>query len=552
MKKADLFFLASAFFIGMYFLYPENSFLNGVDSYGMMIISDSITSSHYVKWFLNPFSFFNLYPLSTETTPPMLISALTQISGIPTMYVMWILADLFYLIGLVSLYLVLKKIDVNIYFVYIGLLAYSFSPTMGILTRWCFISRTPFIHMIPLLIYMLLHLKRHRILMLSIFIITIFSFSRISLFLPLVIIPFIIYRLIDSNHGRIVIDQKFRAHLDKVFVVAFIFTIILSLFGISSLYPTDSDYSSSLLFSGSNDIIYTLNMAINYTTGLGILFPISLVGALFGFFMRKKHSLFYSLLLFPFLLIISDRIYAKVLITAVFPIFLVIGLSKLSELKLFLKHPISVHIVVVSLIVAPFVFHMALPALREWRQGGPLPESRYDVSEDVFNSAYYMQYNIPENASFISDDTIETLRITGISGVESWNSIEVEVFIYDVLDRENVSTIQSDDISIEFFTRTKTVNILIRDWYYSGYYYPSRHYWFVMIHEPNSKDAQMLEDRNTHYILLFEDPNFNTLYGNTSSLVEYVDDEYYSIYKDSSHDLLYFNIYQRMDKIEKW
>ncbi len=131
----------------------------GIDSFVVHSLANSITKFGEARWWLHPASIVGSYPYSEPSSVAFLLSGVAQISGVDTETAILLYNFILTFASIFFAYLMAGAIWDNDLFKF--LVAFLFSTSQGIVTfsTWTVHSRTLFVMIFPLFIYILLKLR---------------------------------------------------------------------------------------------------------------------------------------------------------------------------------------------------------------------------------------------------------------------------------------------------------------------------------------------------------------------------------------------------------
>ncbi|MCK4445426.1 MAG: hypothetical protein KAW09_12840, partial [Thermoplasmata archaeon] len=148
--------LAVIVILNILFRYPLSiSHEMGSDTSFIHTLADSLKTSGYAKWYLNPLSFFGLYALSYPSATPFLLSSMSALSGISIEGCILLLGMFFGGVGALSAFLVAFEISRSPKFAFVVSILFSTAPFFLKDTTWIGSSRGYVVAMLPILVFLL-------------------------------------------------------------------------------------------------------------------------------------------------------------------------------------------------------------------------------------------------------------------------------------------------------------------------------------------------------------------------------------------------------------
>ena len=449
----------------------------GVDSFGIHALANSISNFGYAKWVIHPASLIGLYPLSTPSGGPILLSGISQSSGINMEFTIFLFTSIVLAtLGIFSVYLLAKELFNNDLFIFLSAFIFSISPLFISYTHWNATTRGIFIALLPLFVWALMKLAntlklRYAILAFSILILLTTMHRMFILIIPFVVVAFVFGILTVKFEIR---GKPINApYVAKLFVFLFLFLgLFVMQFTGKGLQPLSSEYFTSSLFQGSSPVIVLLNIGVNYAAGITpllIFLPVGLV-ALFSKAAKEagveRFLLLISLLI---ILVISNKQYGRtfslLFISILVAYSLTILILKLEKRKKF------VCIFSIFVLIAATAFSAWIPL---YRASSPSESSSvsFQMTEYTYNLGLFMKSHTANNVKTVSSDEIIGGRVTAVSGTSYNFPSGPTVLICDIVGKEELKVEQLT--MAEFITNLRAFWRLY-DWLPPGFYYDARH-----------------------------------------------------------------------------
>lgn len=267
------------------------------DSSFVWSLANSINDSGYMAWVLNPLSLFGIYAASYPSGYPVILSVVSQTTGIDTEYVIFICCLLLGAVGILASYIMALKFSKNQLFAFLTAFVFSTAPVFTEITRWTTTARGPFLALLPLFLWGGFSLNKigtdyKKIIFLSTFVfITLLAMHRTSWLMALIIFAFIItvviWQVRDNKWLKslceIMPENGIPALIGLFCVGAFLlqFSGILFYWNIWYIYEA---YQADTIGTDTGVFGLLWCMTKSYLQQIGILLP---VGAI-GFFMLAK------------------------------------------------------------------------------------------------------------------------------------------------------------------------------------------------------------------------------------------------------------------------
>lgn len=258
------------------------------DSSFVWSLANSIGDSGYIAWMLNPLSFFGIYAASYPSGYPVILSIVSQTTGISTECVILICGFLLATLGMLASYIMALKFSKNHLFAFLTAFAFSTAPVFVEVTRWTTTARGPFLALLPLLLWGIFSFNRipmahRRVMLLSLFIfITLLAVHRTSYLIALIIVALIVTTIIWHVKGKDV-SMPLREHIPRNGIpvaigLLCICAFLLQFSGVSFYKNIWWNYQTGAFATGSGVFSLLLNMTTNYIGQIGILLPVGVIG----------------------------------------------------------------------------------------------------------------------------------------------------------------------------------------------------------------------------------------------------------------------------------
>ncbi|MCX9010307.1 MAG: hypothetical protein OIN66_04205 [Candidatus Methanoperedens sp.] len=367
-----------------------------LDSYEMHLLANSISKFGEARWWLSPLSIVGLYPNSYASATPFLLSGTSQIIGSDIEFTIFIYSTIFGVFSIFVSYILAGAIYKNDFYKYIVSFGYSLSPGILTYTTWTANARSPFIIILPLLIFSLFYFKKNwkfklltiilLVLLLSIHHLVFYTFP---FFFAYFILEIYIYL---SKYKFWVIRNK---HNIENIVLLVLFITLMS-------YSFSNNKFQSI--SGRwNNLGYLLN---EYPRYIGILILLSLGGM---FYLILKSNKTYEELLLLFLMIsISpfyfDERYMKWFILIFASLLAGIGFLNLRNIKTLKGKNVSI---IMLFMIMAVIFSGYFQYIHQYK-------SDKGINNNEYESASWIRKFADKN--FISNARFTSWKISSISG----------------------------------------------------------------------------------------------------------------------------------------
>lgn len=472
-KRVRYALLGFLIMLNITFRYPRVSHEYGVDTLGMHSLANTITKYGCAKWVINPASYFGLTPLSYPNGVLYLLSGISQCTGMNVEHVMLMISMFCGVFGALAAYIMAKEIRNDDLFAFIVAFSFSLSPVFLSFTLWSSGGRQLFMTLIPLLIWSVLRSRseigvRWGYVALSVvLLITLATIHRLILLLPFVLTAYFSSVLIYERGKSMLLSKRVIKIIPLICIIFFTILLLPQLFGGGGYgeYQVWKEYRSGYYFKGSEPLMIFLNIVIDYGSKFGILTIFGMIGLISIIYRPKrvakdvilvskaKRSFNDIFLVCTVLIFLPLSSFGPYIIHIIFPfVCLLIGLGVLwlvnvwesirrIRLKTVMKKIAFPTVVVFLLLSIAFSNFM----INHWINMPGSPTTTW-MTEKEYGSGLFVKEYLHENDTFIANDYTAGARISGISEVRFFTSVEPQVLVYGWVDKEQLK-LERIDIS---------------------------------------------------------------------------------------------------------
>lgn len=414
------------------------------DSTFIWSLANSINASGYMAWILNPLSLFGIYAASYPSGSPVVLSIVSQVTGIGTECVILTYGFVLGALGMLASYVMALKFSKNHLFAFFASFAFSTAPVFVEITRWTATARGPFLALLPLLFWGIFSFNKSligqkKVVFLSTFVfITLLSVHRTSWLITLVIVALVITMIIwhikDKETLMPLLERIPRNGIPVIISLLCICAFSLQFSGISFFRNIWWKYQTGAFATGTDVFSLLLNMTTNYIGKIGILLPAGII----GFFMlvkkpeRSFDEIFIIVTVIPLLAISALGLYVALILLPIAALLISLVLSGLiqsqrinvpntnlkfsfSSTKIGFAKALSIVLVIGLLVSICFSGYMVQRHLHAPLEG----ENKVWMTDDVPPVGNYLE-NIGETA-FTSNDGRLAGRIYASTGVPEFS-----------------------------------------------------------------------------------------------------------------------------------
>lgn len=390
---------------------PVTEHAIGVDTFYIFSLTESISTFGFARWIIHPASFFGVYPYSYPSAYMFILSGLSQTSGISIDYIILLIGIILGISGMFFMFLLAKEVWDNDMYVLLAAFAFSISFNFWSFTFWQASTRSLFIGIFPLFLWILLKYRKsiNILVFLDIFIFILLATShRVSFLLPIVIFTFCAVILLGWLSKKIKIGSFVNPAILQVHIFYILAVISILLFSIQFLNigPFNvKDYYSGFFFSGEDFFSSFSNMTIDYTSKIGLIFFFIVPGfiILAGKSNKKFAEMFVILNVIAFLPLLGYEDYSAIFIAPFFILISTFGFMVLYNF--FVNKKIFINIALIAFILLSLVFILFM-LYHSHAYEASMPENTY-------NSAQFLKLN--SNGTIISNNGDLANKITAYS-----------------------------------------------------------------------------------------------------------------------------------------
>jgi hypothetical protein len=381
----------------------------GNDSFTVHILANSISVFGEARWWVHPLSIFGFYPYSSASAVPFILSGISQCTGVKMELTIWIYGLILGFIGMFAAYIMAGKIIDDDLFKF--LVAFSFSLSAGILaySTWYGGSRSLFIALLPLLIYLVLKTRKSMIkysMLIFILFILLMAIHHYFYFTIPIIFSFVILTTVNKLKGHIKPVTTIKIPNDFVniaFIIIFWGVFMMPFFTGLFIEGGRYDWLDSML---KNNVRYS-----------GILIVFAIGG--FTYLLLKHDKSFEEWFLLLTLLFLAPLMYIKVYAHYIILIFssILIGIA-LTNITNIVKMDKQKKKYVFSIIIITLLLCVSFSGFyQHWHTnvGGRSIYHNWYMEEATYNGALWVKDNINADKRLVGNDNLASKRMFAIS-----------------------------------------------------------------------------------------------------------------------------------------
>jgi len=438
--------------LGLIFRYPTTPHEIGWDSFAVHLMANSVSDFGYAKWWLHPASITGSYPYSTSPSAvSFLLSGISQCASINVEKSVFLYSVLLGLISIFGSYLMAGAIWKND--VYKFLVAFVFSTSNGIITfsTWTAHSRTLFVILLPLFIYVLLEIRHFKvrtlILIPLLLLLLLVTHHYIYFMVPIMISYFVIMLMYKTaKHFK---TTRIPEYLLNVILFICLLVMFLIPYFSRGIWANDPEV---LRAEGSGSIyVWLYNvMFLGYVRYVGpfIIFVIGGYFYLLSKIYKRFEEWFLLLCLAGLAPLLYVATYMKWFILPFTSLLIGIALSNTVFVKAEKKKKGIINYFVIFLLVSSIIFSGYFQYLHFLND--PDPRVRYMEDRTYIGGLWIKEY-VNDNKNMIAERYISH-RIFSVSEVPTLTGVDAADLAYGFMDSEELEVQQIySPFSVEYY-----------------------------------------------------------------------------------------------------
>ena len=472
-KRIKIILFTGILIINLILRVPVASHEEGVDSFKVHVLAESISKYGYAKWIVHPASIIGFYPLSAPSGAPVFLSGISQCSGLNMELAILLHTMMLGILGIFSVYLLARELFQDDLFSFLSAFIFSVSPLFVAYTHWNATTRGMFIALLPFFIWGLLktaNTLKLKYLTLALLILALLTtvHRMFILIIPFIVLAFVfgILTVRFEIRGR-PINTTYKAKL-FAFVVLFIVIFAIQFIMGKGLQPPSEEYYQSSLFKGSSPAVILSNIALNYATGITpliILLPFGLIALFLKASKEGGAERFLLITLLLAVLIISNKQYGRTF-SMLFMVILVAYSLTLIARRVGKK---TVCLLLILILAGNIAFTNWIYL---YRRSASEETLRFEMSEHIHNLGIFIRDHCHENTITLSDNEIIGLRVSATSEKSYEFPSGPTLLICGLVKKEQMRV---EILSLAQFITNLREFWKLYDWIYPGTYYDGRH-----------------------------------------------------------------------------
>jgi len=430
--------------LAVVFRYPTTPHEIGWDSFGVHLMTNSISEFGYARWWIHPTSIIGIYPYSgTPSAVPFFISGISQCIGMDVELVILLYSMFLGLFSIFAAYLMAGAIWNNYIFKF--LTAFVFSTSQGILTitTWTANARTLFIIILPLFIYMLLRTRvfkvRFCILTLFILLLLLVTHHYIYFTVPIMLSYFIV--IIVYKVGKHFKSVKIPENLVNFSIFTGLVIMFSVPFFVRSLMETDTQMMKVV---GNQYVLWILYILQSYTRYIGVLIVLSVSG--YSYLLLKRNKKFGEWFLLLCLAGVAPLVYTvtymKWFVLSFTSLLIGVAITNVATIGMQEKTHIAKRKYATTFVVILLLFSIIFTGYYQYLHflNDPDLHTRY-MEDKTYNGALWMKDAIDKDENMIVVSFFSH-RVFSISEVPTLTGIGAADLAYGFVDPNKFEVIQ--------------------------------------------------------------------------------------------------------------
>lgn len=423
------------------FKYPRDPHEYGIDSFVVHGMAGNIMEHNSAPWLLEPSSAYALYPFSYPPGIPLVLAALSEVTGLSLEMVILGFSIIVSLLGVFGMFMFAGEIKNKFEVRFLSAFLFAFTPAIATFTTWTISTRGPFICIMTILLWTLARIitvrhKRKYFFLSFLLLISLPAVHHFGLLLPILLLAMTtgyITVLALEHTDRVSVYYRENVRIASgVILLIMVFLFYLQVTSVD-IYGPDMAYFKVWYISGEESNPYTtmLNVLVYYGMSMGVIMLYGGVGLANVLEKVDKTRMEWSLLFFIvfFSIFMIDKTYLKMFVVPLFLPLAALGINILLGKLEYRKGTFTAFFVVILLVAVYYGDY----ATEKWSEVRTVEETGYHhyMDEEPYNTAIYIKYMINDGREInaIHNDITDKRRISAISGMPMLPLNEQDVLI---------------------------------------------------------------------------------------------------------------------------
>ncbi len=388
------------------------------DSYFIHRLSQSIVSEGRALWAFNSFSYIGYYPFSYPSGTPFLLADLALLTGLSVETTILVSGMVFGMMFCLVAFCIAREFLSDSRFILVATLFMVLGSRFIDTTYWVGSARGPLVVLMILSVFVAFRASSlRRPLLLPIAVVLAFGCLAVH---HMAVLYFVFgVGFVIASLGADFVVRKANVHKFRVFVLytAIVATVIaVASFGLFEVFKDAIvEFQDASLFSSQSTFVsIILNMSSSYTSQIGFIFPVAILGALFVYQRRRLHvrQLYPLMLLLSFIPLLGQSLYVAMLMT---PFVSILGTMWI--VKWLNPHRRRKYAVFALVVILAGSAYLQYWNVEKWNNHTYITGDTVEVPSQVFNDAAYLQYEAYD-LFVISNAVVLSLQLSSIANAQ--------------------------------------------------------------------------------------------------------------------------------------
>lgn len=388
------------------------------DSYFIHRLSQSIVNEGRALWTFNSLSYIGYYPFSYPSGTPFFIADLALLTGLSVETTILVSGVLFGMMFCLAAFCIAREFLSDSRFILVATLFMVLGSRFIDTTYWVGSARGPLVVLMILSVFVVFRASSlRRPLMLPIAVVL--AFGCLALHHMAVLYFFFGVAFVISSLGADFVIKKAKVHKGRVFTLyaAIVATAIaVASFGFFEVFKDAivGFQDASLFSSQSTFVSIVLNMSSSYTSQIGFILPLAVVGTLFAYRRRRLNArlLYPLMLLISFTPLLGQGLYVAMLLT---PFVAILGTMWI--VKWFHPRRRSKYAIYALVAILAGSAYLQNWNIDNWNTHSYVTGDTVEVPSQVFNDAAYMLYETSDEY-VVSNTVVLSLELSAIANAQ--------------------------------------------------------------------------------------------------------------------------------------
>lgn len=403
----------------------------GIDSFSIHNLINPIVRDGSAPWIISPLDFFGAYALSYPVGYPLILGEVSAMTGFSIEAVILLGSFACGALAALTAFILALEVRREPLLAFLISIAYSTSPLILFLSSWTATTRSIFISLLPLTVWILIKSEKLRgieserrtrrtlQLLLLLDLVLMLALHRLAFMLAIFLFAYFIWRGIDSQMLK---DKTLRfgarrGPAVRAAIVGLTAVVLVGIMSYASYSAGFFDFSSfeEGALTGSSSIVSIINViaSVGLTIGypLAFVFPI----AVLFFYKDRKWDFLLLFFIFAFILLLpfaGGRIYDRMIYpTILLPLIMIPFFGKAWP-RLRKNYKKAVVIAIAATLPMNLVF--VVYHYEKWPEAWIVNDGN-SLSEESYSTGLFAEYYMAE-CNFVGNNWVMNMRFQSVSG----------------------------------------------------------------------------------------------------------------------------------------